>query len=217
MKDGSTASEQTGIRTTWQSAHATTYRLYTGDGPHNGTTSRQTTEIMTIFMLKMGINNYTILNALRKREEMRATVQGQEGVADADHDDAEQVAHGEQEVELQPPPPAAQMQQVDGTVSSTPSRSTGSTQAYEEYDVFYGDDQPQGGQRRPQGRLKGKADKVPIWKGASIERWQEFTVSLQVWHLANWEFMTAAQAVHKVYEMFRAAGETAAADSGFPL
>ena len=32
-------------------------------------------------------------------------------------------------------------------------------------------------------------------------------------HLANWEFMTAVQAVHKVYEMFKAARETAAADS----
>ena len=47
----------------------------------------------------------------------------------------------------------------------------------------------------------GKADKVPIWKGASAERWQEFKVSLQ------------AQAVHKVFEMFKAAGETTAADS----
>ena len=181
-------------------------RAVDGDGPHNETTSRQTTEVMASLKLKMGINNYAILNALRKRDEMMATVQqGQEGVAAADHDDAEQVAHGEQEVELQPPPPAAQMQKVD----CTPSRSTGFPQAYEEYDVLYGDDQQQGGQRRPQGRPMGKADKVPIWKGASVERWQEFTVSLQAWHLANWEFMTAAQAVHKVYEMFRAA----AADS----
>ena len=59
----------------------------------------------------------------------------------------------------------------------------------------------------------GKADKVPIWKGASAKRWQEFKVSLQAWHLANWEFITEAQAVHKVFEMFNAAGETAAADS----
>ena len=56
----------------------------------------------------------------------------------------------------------------------------------------------------------GKADKVPIWKGASVERWQEFTVSLQAWHLANWEFMTDRQ---PVFEMCKAAGETAAADS----
>ena len=59
----------------------------------------------------------------------------------------------------------------------------------------------------------GKADKVPIWKGASAERWQEFKISLQAWHCANWEFITEAQAVHKVFEMFKAAGETAAADS----
>ena len=31
--------------------------------------------------------------------------------------------------------------------------------------------------------------------------------------MANWEFMTEAQAVHKVFEMFQAAGETATADS----
>ena len=59
----------------------------------------------------------------------------------------------------------------------------------------------------------GKAYKVPIWKGASTERWQEFKVSLQTWRLANWEFITEAQAVHKVFEMFKAAEETAAADS----
>ena len=59
----------------------------------------------------------------------------------------------------------------------------------------------------------GKADKVPIWKGASAERWQEFRISLQAWHCANWEFLTEAQAVHKVFEMFKAAGEAAAADS----
>ena len=59
----------------------------------------------------------------------------------------------------------------------------------------------------------GKADKVPIWKGVSVERWQEFKVSLQACHLANWEFITEAQAVHKVFEMFKATGETAAVDS----
>ena len=173
-------------------------RAIDGDGPHNRATSRQTTEVMASFKLKMGISNYAILNALRKRKEMMATVQQGQEVAAAEHDDAEQVAHGEQKVELQPLPPAAQMQQVEGTVSSTPSRSNGSPQAYDEYNVLYGDDQQQGGQRRPQGHPMGKADKVPIWKGASVKCWQEFTVSLQAWHLANWEFMTAAQAVHKV-------------------
>ena len=59
----------------------------------------------------------------------------------------------------------------------------------------------------------GKADKPPIWKGSSIERWQELTISLQAWHVANRDLMTAAQAIHKIFEMFKAAGETAAADS----
>ena len=53
----------------------------------------------------MGISNYAILNALRKKEEMMALAQQGQEVAAADHDDAEQVAQGEQEVELQPPPP----------------------------------------------------------------------------------------------------------------
>ena len=58
----------------------------------------------------------------------------------------------------------------------------------------------------------GKADKVPIWKGSSAERWQEFRISLTAWHYANGEFLTEAQIVHKVCEMFKAAGETAAVD-----
>jgi hypothetical protein len=62
-------------------------------------------------------------------------------------------------------------------------------------------------------RLVGKADKPPALKGSSVERWQEFTVSLQAWHVANKDFMTDAQAIHKVYQMFKEAGETAAADS----
>ena len=179
--------------------------------PPNGATSRQITEIMASFKLKMGISNYATLNALRKKEDMM--VIAQQGQAAADLDDAEQVAEGKQEVEQQPPPPSAQIPQIDGTLSSTHSRSNSSPQAYDEYDVLYGDDQPQGRQRRPQGRPMGKADKVQIWKGASVERCQEFKVSLQAWHLANWEFITAAQAVHKVFEMFKAAGETAAVHS----
>jgi hypothetical protein len=106
----------------------------------------------------MGINNFVILNALRKLEEGVDTAQ--QAAANV----AEQAAEGQQ----QPfPPPVVQIQQLDGTASSTPSRSNASLQAYDEYDPFYGDDQPQGRQRRPQGRPMGKADKVPIWKGAS--------------------------------------------------
>ena len=167
-----------------------------GDGPQNGATSRQIPDIMAAF---------------KKKEEMM--VMAQQGQAAVDHDNAEQAAEGEQEVVQQPPPPVAQIPQIDGMLSSTLSRSEGSPQADDEYDTLYGDDQPQGIQRRPQGRPMGKADKVPIWKGASAERWQEFKVSLRAWHLANWKFMTEAQAVHKVFEMFKAAGETATADS----
>ena len=67
-------------------------------------------------------------------------------------DDKARGAHREQEVELLQLPPPAQMQQVDGTVSSTPSRGTGtgSAQAYEEYDDDpYDDDQPGRGARQP--------------------------------------------------------------------
>ena len=70
-------------------------------------------EIMASFKLKMGISNYAILNALRKRKEIMATVQQGQEVAAADHDDAEQVAHGEQEVELQPLPPAQMLRCSD--------------------------------------------------------------------------------------------------------
>ena len=70
---------------------------------------------MATFKLKMGMSNYAILNALRKKEEMM--VMAQQGQAAADHDNA------------------------------------------------------------------------------------------------NWECITEAQAVHKVFEMFKATGETAAADS----
>ena len=120
-------------------------RAIDDDAPHNGATRCQITEIMASFKLKMGISNYAILNALLKKEEMMAMAQ--QGQAAADHDDAEQVADGEQEVEQQPPPTAAQIPQIDGTLSSTPSRSNSSPQAYDEYDVLYGDEQPQGRQR----------------------------------------------------------------------
>ena len=65
-------------------------------GPHNGATSRQITDIMAAFKLKMGMSDYAILNELLKKEEMM--VIAQQGQAAADHDNAEQVAEGEQEV-----------------------------------------------------------------------------------------------------------------------
>ena len=57
----------------------------------------------------------------------------------------------------------------------------------------------------------GKADKVPIWfQSRALAR---IRISLTAWHYANGEFLTQAQVVHKVCEMFKAAGETTAADS----
>ena len=67
----------------------------------------------------------------------------------------------------------------------------------------------------PQERLMGKADKVPAWKGSSTERWQEFRNSLTAWYFANGEFLTQAQTINKIAEMFKGAGETATADSLF--
>ena len=61
----------------------------------------------------------------------------------------------------------------------------------------------------------GKADKVPAWKGSGTERWQEFRNSLTARYFANGEFLTQAQTIHKIAEIFKGAGETAAADSLF--
>jgi hypothetical protein len=106
------------------------------------------------------------------------------------------------------------IQQIDRMASSTPRRNSNSRQLYDEDD---NDNYIEGGQdrggRRPPIRPLGKADKPPAWKGSNMECWQEYTVSLQAWYIANRDFMTAAQAIHKVYKTFRDAGETAAADS----
>ena len=115
------------------------------EAAHNRATSKQVKEMITGF--KMGSNNFIILNALWRLEEGVDTAQQA----------AANVALQAAEVEQQPPcpPPVVQIQQLDGTASSTPSRSNASPQAYDEYDGFYGDDQPQGRQRRPQGRPMG--------------------------------------------------------------
>ena len=68
-------------------------------------------------------------------------------------------------------------------------------------DNHYSEDKQERGVRRPQMRLFGKADKPPAWRGSNVKRWQEFTVSLQVWHVANKDFMSEAQAIHKVYQI----------------
>ena len=41
------------------------------DEPHNVATSRQTGETMVIFKTKMGLQNYVILNALRRKNKQR--------------------------------------------------------------------------------------------------------------------------------------------------
>ena len=66
-------------------------RAIDGDG-HKGTTSRQTTEVMTSFKLKMGATNYVILNALQRKEELMATAQQGGAAAAADPGDVAQVA-----------------------------------------------------------------------------------------------------------------------------
>ena len=60
---------------------------------------------------------------------------------------------------------------------------------------------------------QGKADKCPSWKGHSIERWQEYSTSLQARYAVNIDFMTQAQSLQKMCQVFRDAWETAAADS----
>ena len=83
----------------------------------------------------------------------------------------------EAEVPLQP----AMMQQIDGTVSSSPSRSLNSPQMYDEYDNDnYSEGIQDRGGRPPPIRPLGKADKPPVWKGSSVECWQEYTVSLHM-------------------------------------
>ena len=59
----------------------------------------------------------------------------------------------------------------------------------------------------------GKADKCLAWKGPGVERWQEFTITLQAWYNANIDYMSQAQFIQKIWQTFRDAGETAAADS----
>ena len=41
------------------------------DEPHNVATSRKTGETMEIFNTKMGVQNYVIFNALRRKDEPR--------------------------------------------------------------------------------------------------------------------------------------------------
>ena len=131
------------------------------------------TSIITGFKVKMGSNNYTILNALRKIE----------GV-----DMAQRCCRASSWGGAAAPHPSSG--------SDTAARRY-SKQHPQQKQCFppgiwwvwrlLWDDQPQGRQRRPQGRPMGKADKVPIWKGASAEHWQEFKISLQAWHCDDWE------------------------------
>ena len=154
--------------------------------------------------------NYNIINELRKREDRAATAQA---------------AAAARRAQLSAPtaPPTARIQQVDGAASSTParvspsprsssSRSDPSPGAYDDEDGYYDDDRPLGRQRRVIGR-QGKADKVPAWVGSGTERWQEYRTSLCAWFYANRDFLTEGQIISKIGEMFKSAGETAAADS----
>ena len=111
----------------------------------------------------MGASNYVILNQLQRKEELRMTATTQQGgaAAAADPGGVAAAANREPEAELPPLPPPAQMQQVDWTVSSTPSRGTSSPQAYDEFeDDLYGDDRQERGVRRPQMRPVGLVRRI---------------------------------------------------------
>ena len=156
------------------------------DEPHNVATSRQTGETMVIFKTKMGLQNYVILNALRRKNEQRVA-NTQDSSAATGPSGAENVsAVADQAPEAEARPQPAMMQQIDGTASSMPSRNLNSRQLYDEDD---NDNYIEGGQdrggRRPPIRPLGKADKPPAWKGSNMECWQEYTVSLQAWYIAN--------------------------------
>ena len=101
---------------------------------------------MAIFNEKIGANNYVILNVLRRKEELRGTAITQEGSAATAADpsgvlNVPAAADREPEAELLPPQPAL-IQQVDGTVSSAPSRGSSSPQEYDEFeDDHYSEEQ----------------------------------------------------------------------------
>ena len=65
-------------------------RAMNDEAAHNRSTSKQVQEMLTGFKLKMGYNNFVIMNALRRQEE---------GVDTAQQAAAEQAA----QVEQQPP------------------------------------------------------------------------------------------------------------------
>ena len=154
------------------------------DEPHNVATSIKTDETMAIFETKMGLQNYVILNSLRRKNEQRVAANTQESItasaAAAAHSWAQIVSAAadrapEAEARQQP----AMMQQIDGMVSSTPSRNSNCPQSYDEDDYDNYSEGAQDREGRPLMRPLGKADKLPAWKGSSVERWQEYTVSLQ--------------------------------------
>jgi hypothetical protein len=75
------------------------------------------------FIDEMGARNFLIMNALRKQKEDREVAQRVTPEA------AEPGAQAER-----PPPPPVRIQQLDGTASSTPTRSKPSPQLYEDED-----------------------------------------------------------------------------------
>ena len=67
------------------------------EAAHNRSTSKQVQDMITGFKLRMGYNNFVILNALRRLEG------GVDAAQQAAAENAEQAA----EVEQQPPPPTS--------------------------------------------------------------------------------------------------------------
>ena len=48
--------------------------------------------------------------------------------------------------------------------------------------------------------------------GHGVERWQEFTITLQAWYNADIDYMSQAQSIQKICQTFRDARETAETD-----
>jgi hypothetical protein len=177
-------------------------RTMPDEEPHSKAPSKTTNTMIEALKTSMGASNYNIINELRRKRDQAARAAAEQLPAPA-------------------APSTARIQQVDGTASSTParvissasgslSRSEPSAGAYDDEDGYYDDDRPLGRQRRV---IQGKADKVPAWAGSGTERWQEYRASMCAWYYSNRDFLTEGQIMSKLAEMFKSAGETAAADS----
>ena len=118
------------------------YRTMT-DEPYNTATSRQSSEMMSTLKRKMGPQNYKILNALRHKNKQRVAANTQESNAAASPSGAQ---NGSAATAT-----SSTVQQIDGAISSTPSRTPKPHQLYEEdeNDNYSEGVQDRGGQQPP--------------------------------------------------------------------